>query len=209
MPPDRSGLPLLPLVPKCRLPECRSRSLQPFHTDGQKQTLIEKRTTHITSKTRALLNAGVGLPNWKSRRRNSKHRFTNLQKKAPSKPIIAAMMPKVNNSQISNPAFLSGNSMKPPPLRPVNPFLISLATTAAIIVPKNACQVKVLLQNVEASSKLKRIPPMGAPNAAATPMAAPWEMNSQRLRWPLRIDGHGILEHCGPSAIPEATIPPR
>mmetsp|Transcript_1904 Transcript_1904/g.3394 ORF Transcript_1904/g.3394 Transcript_1904/m.3394 type:complete len:210 (-) Transcript_1904:94-723(-) len=209
MPPDRSGLPLLPLVPKCRLPECRSRSLQPFHTDGQKQTLIEKRTTHITSKTRALLNAGVGLPNWKSRRRNSKHRFTNLQKKAPSKPIIAAMMPKVNNSHISKLAFLSGNSMKPAPLMPVNPLLVSLAITAAIMVPRNACQVKDLLQNVEASSKLKRIPPIGAPNAAATPIAAPWEMNSHRLRCPLKSVGHGSHRHRGPSATPEATIPPK
>ena len=48
-----------------------------------------------------------------------------------------------------------------------------------ILVPLTVLHVRDWFQNEEPSSKLKRTPPMGAPNAAATPAAAPEETKSR------------------------------
>ncbi len=48
-----------------------------------------------------------------------------------------------------------------------------------ISVPLTVLQVRDWFQNEEPPSKLKRTPPMGAPNAAATPAAAPEETKSR------------------------------
>lgn len=40
-------------------------------------------------------------------------------------------------------------------------------------------QVRAWFQNEEPSSKLKRVPPIGAPKAAATPAAAPADTKSR------------------------------
>jgi len=55
------------------------------------------------------------------------------------------------------------------------------------------------------------MPPTGAPKAAATPMAAPWEINSHLLRCPSRITGQRRPPpaHAGPSEKPAATMPPK
>ncbi len=48
-----------------------------------------------------------------------------------------------------------------------------------ILVPLTVLHVSDWFQKEEPSSKLKRTPPMGAPNAAATPAAAPEETKSR------------------------------
>ena len=49
--------------------------------------------------------------------------------------------------------------------------------------PHTVLQVRAWFQNEEPSSKLKRTPPMGAPNAAATPAAAPLDTKSRLSLW--------------------------
>mmetsp|Transcript_112900 Transcript_112900/g.319388 ORF Transcript_112900/g.319388 Transcript_112900/m.319388 type:complete len:429 (+) Transcript_112900:1555-2841(+) len=185
-------------------------SRQPISTGIQKQTVNVNTTMQQTSTSLALREFLVGLPSLNRARRLDITNFTILQNNAPVRPVVSPRTVKVPSSHNSKLASLSGNSIKPDVVSLVNPLFVNFASTAATMVPRKACHVKRLLQNEEASSRLKRMPPTGAPKAAATPMAAPWEMNSQRLRWPARTAGHHELpQHPGPSEKPEATMPPR
>mmetsp|Transcript_69641 Transcript_69641/g.123283 ORF Transcript_69641/g.123283 Transcript_69641/m.123283 type:complete len:220 (-) Transcript_69641:1132-1791(-) len=152
----------------------------------------------------------VGARSWKKALLKRNMRLMQFTKSAPSKPQTVAKIAKANSSQNSKLASLSGNSMKPEVFRVVKPLFVTFARTAAIIVPRNACQVRGLFQYVAASSILKRMPPTGAPNAAATPMAQPCDTNSHRFLWPDKTVGQGKDRPMqeGPSANHDATMPP-
>mmetsp|Transcript_143169 Transcript_143169/g.356782 ORF Transcript_143169/g.356782 Transcript_143169/m.356782 type:complete len:282 (-) Transcript_143169:968-1813(-) len=192
------------------LPACPANGLQPINTAGQKQTHMVRMMIAKTSTSLARFDASVGLPSWKYLRRKASIRLTRLQKRAPINPVAVARTANNPNSHNSKLASLSGNSMKPEVVSSVKPLLVNFATTAATMVPRNARQVRALLQNDEASSKLNKMPPTGAPNAAATPIAAPCAMNSHLLRCPMKMTGHmGLPRHRNPSEKAAATMPPR
>ena len=60
--------------------------------------------------------------------------------------------------------------------------------------PKNILQVSAWFQKEAPSSKLNRTPPTGAPNAAATPAAAPPDIEQTVASLKALVKRRGILE---------------
>ena len=67
--------------------------------------------------------------------------------------------------------------------------------------PKNILQVSAWFQKEAPSSKLKSTPPTGAPNAAATPAAAPPDTKS-RFSWSWRKNGNVFVSILKEVALP-------